>query len=101
MADEKIDATDEQTEDYDSLVINYEDGTTENCEVLGLFDCEDNTYIALLPESDEDSVYLYGYVEHEDDTFSLVDIEDDELFARVAAAYEELLEGDDEDEDAE
>ena len=53
-------------------------------------------------EEDETSVYLYGYNEHEDGTFSLADIEDDEEFAAVSEMYENLMdEGEDEDEDSE
>ena len=91
---------DESIEDFESpeyLTLDYEDGTSERCEVLGIFDCNDKEYVALVPESDDDSVYLYGYDEHEDGTFSLLDIDDDEEFAAVTEVYESLMSDDEED----
>lgn len=95
MADEHTTPTDESIEDVESsefVTLEYEDGTSERCEVLGIFDCDEKEYIALVPESDDDSVYLYEYQEHDDGTFSLADIADDEEFARVEAIYDELTE---------
>lgn len=82
-----------ETPEY--LTLDYEDGTSERCEVLGIFACGEREYVALVPESDDESVYLYAYDEHEDGTFSLLDIEDDEEFAAVSAVYEDLM-GDEE-----
>lgn len=105
--------TDETLEDVESsefITLEYEDGTSERCEVLGIFDCNDKEYVVLVPDSDDDSVYLYEYQEHDDGTFSLADIADDEEFAAVEATYEELMEEDpgyddvdvdEDDEDAE
>lgn len=95
MADEHTTPTDESIEDVESsefVTLEYEDGTSERCEVLGIFDCDEKEYIALVPESDDDSVYLYEYQEHDDGTFSLADIADDEEFARVEAIYDKLTE---------
>lgn len=95
---ENLDANDlpeEETGEF--ITLDYEDGTTERCEVMGIFELDDVEYIALVPESDDGCVYLYVYEEHEDGTFSLGDIADDELFAQVAEAYESLIDEDDVD----
>lgn len=90
MADETFDEMEEETAEY--LTLDYDDGTSERCEVLGIFDLDGAEYIALVPESDDESVYLYGYEEHEDGSFDLIDIDDDNLFEKVAAEYERLME---------
>lgn len=104
MAEDKI-TVEEDVESAEFITLEYEDGSSERCEVLGIFDVNDKEYVALAPEADETSVYLYGYEEHEDGTFSLGDIEDDEEFAAVSEMYESLmdedLDDDDEDEDGE
>lgn len=81
----------EEVESSEFITLDYEDGTSERCEVLGIFDCGEREYAALAPESDDGSVYLYGYDEHEDGTFSLADIDDEEEFEAVSATYERLM----------
>ena len=49
-------------------------------------------YIALAPEEDQESLYLYGYVEHDDGSNDIVPIEDDAEFDAVAAEYQSLME---------
>lgn len=103
MAEDK-NTFEEDVESAEFITLEYEDGTSERCEVLGVFDVEEKQYVALAPEEDETSVYLYGYNEHEDGTFSLADIEDDEEFAAVSEMYESLMDegdADDENEDSE
>lgn len=100
MAEDKI-SVDEDVETGEFITLEYEDGTSERCEVLGIFDVDDKEYVALAPEADETSVYLYGYDEHEDGTFSLADIEDDEEFAAVSEMYESLMDEDADDDDSE
>ncbi len=57
---------------------------------MGIFDVEDKEYIALLPDDGTDDVYLYGYKEISDEEFELIDIEDDDEFEKVSAAFSEL-----------
>ncbi len=95
--DSNFDAVPEDDfDDADYITLEYEDGGTEHCEVLGLFGCGKKEYIALVPESDDECVYLYEYDEHDDGTFALIDIEDDDEFAKVSAAYEQIMEEEDE-----
>ena len=94
MAEDK-NTFEEDVESAEFITLEYEDGTIAAAA---------DKRIALAPEEDETSVYLYGYNEHEDGTFSLADIEDDEEFAAVSEMYESLMDegdADDEDEDSE
>ncbi len=50
--------------DIEMIDITYDDGTECNCEVIARFDVDGITYIALLPEDDEDSdIIVYRYAE--------------------------------------
>ena len=75
MAEDK-NTFEEGVESAGVITLEYEDGTSERCEVLGVFDVEEKQYVALAPEEDETSVYLYGYNEHEAGTFPRADLED-------------------------
>ena len=59
MAEDK-NTFEEDVESAEFITLEYEDGTSERCEVLGVFDVEEKQYVALAPEEDETSVYLYG-----------------------------------------
>lgn len=92
----------EDMEGYDTMNLTFDDGSEASCIVLGIFEVEDKTYIALLPENEEDGedVYLYGYKEISEDEVELLDIEDDEEFEKVSEKFDELfLEEDDSFED--
>ncbi len=77
--------------DEEKITLEFEDDTKVDCEILGVFEYEDQEYIALVPDDDSDDVYIYGYKENEDDTFELVDIEDDALFEAVAAEFDKII----------
>lgn len=89
MADDVKNSADNAEEDY--LTLKFDDGTELECEIIGVFDVGDKDYIALLPEGDGEDIYLYEYVEYEDDSFELLDIEDDAEFDRVAAEFDKLI----------
>ena len=59
---------------------------------MGVFEFEGNDYIALIPDDDTDDVYIYGYREVGEDEFEIVDIEDDELFEKVVAEFDAIME---------
>lgn len=103
MAEDK-NTFEEDVESAEFITLEYEDGTSEPLRGRASSTSRRSQYVALAPEEDETSVYLYGYNEHEDGTFSLADIEDDEEFAAVSEMYESLMDegdADDEDEDSE
>jgi len=74
--------------DEDILTLEFDDGTEEECGILGVFDALDKEYIALNPLGTED-VFLYGYKEYEED-FELIDINDEEEFKKVVEEFEKL-----------
>ena len=76
-------------EEDDIMTLEFDDGTEEECGILGVFDALGKEYIALNPLGTED-VYLYGYKEYEED-YELIDITDEELFKKVAHEFEEIM----------
>lgn len=71
------------------MILEFENGETAECDIVCLFEVDDQTCIVLLNKED-DEVLFYGYKEVED-TFELYDLSDDE-FDAAAKAFEELLE---------
>ena len=87
-----------EPEEAMSVEIELEDGTVVNCEVLTILTVAGNDYIALLPEGQEDKdeadVWFYGYSENPDDPNEepvLSYIEDDDVYEKVADAFDEYL----------
>ena len=76
--------------ELDIITLEFDDDSKIDCEILGIFEYEGTEYIALLPLDDSEDVYIYGYKEGED-SFELLDIEDDALFEKVAAELESIL----------
>lgn len=68
-----------------------EDGKETEFEVIATFDVEDVEYAALLPLEGEEEVYLLKIVYDDNEDMMLVNIEDDEEFSDVAAAYEAII----------
>ena len=83
MADKKgYDAGVDTEEDY--ITLEFDDGTSVECEIMGIFDAEGKEYIALIPDDGTDDVYIYGYKEVGEDEYDLVDIDDAEFEIAVA-----------------
>lgn len=73
-----------------TMTLVLDDGSELKCTVIDIFDLdEDRAYIALLPIGEEE-VLLYKYVENEDESFELLNIESDEEFEEVENAFFEL-----------
>ncbi|WP_308533957.1 DUF1292 domain-containing protein [uncultured Peptoniphilus sp.] len=83
----------EEMEGYDTLTLTFDDGSEAKCLVLGIFEVEEKTYIALLPEDeiDGEDVYLYAYNEISEEEVELLDIQDDDEFEKVSAKFDELF----------
>lgn len=77
-------------QEEDIITLDFEDGTSFQCGIMGIFDCEGKDYIALEALDGTEEVYLYGYRETADD-FDLLDIEDEATFEKVAAEFESLM----------
>ena len=92
MAEDKnVNVTPELDEEPEIITLEFDDNTTINCEIMGVFDFEDKDYIALIPQNGTDDVYIYAYQEYDDGSFELMDIEDDALFAKVAREFDEIM----------
>lgn len=79
-----------------SVTIELEDGEELECEILTIFEIEDQDYIVLSPleENDDEEdhiVYIYRYFEDAEGNPSLENIEDDEELEMVEEVFEQLL----------
>lgn len=72
------------TEDEDYITLEFDDGTSVECEIMGIFDAAGKEYIALIPDDGTDDVYIYGYKEVGEDEYDLTDITDEEFEIAVA-----------------
>jgi hypothetical protein len=79
-----------QPDESEFITLEFDDGLTVECEIMGVFDFEGKEYIALIPDDGSDDVYIYGYKEVSDDEFELIDIVDDDEFERVIEEFEQL-----------
>ena len=79
--------------DHDQVTLTLEDGSEVVCDIIAVFPCGEKEYIALLPENsgEEGEVYLYQFIQNDDDEIELVNIEDDEEFDAVSDAFDEFL----------
>lgn len=79
------------------VTLDMDDGTQVECEILTIFDVNDQDYIALLPldedgeENEEGTVYIYRYFEDEDGNPSIENIASDEEFEAVEERFDEFL----------
>lgn len=111
MNEEMNNILNEEEEEASTVTLTYDDGTEEECIVMDIFSVEElgeQEYIALLSipenleeiESDEveSEVMIYRYQELENDEISLDTIEDENEAGIVAAAFEALLDAEEEEE---
>ena len=99
MADEKnLNEEDQEM----TVTLTLDDDSEIECVVLTIFTAGEREYIALLPmegaDSEEGEVYLYRYIETEDGTPILDNIEDDDEYEIVADAFDEMLDDQEYDE---
>ena len=93
-------------EEMPTLDITLEDGTEMVCSVVGTYDVDEVSYIALVEEND-DQVMIYRFEESEETTeegkslIDLINIEDDEEFDLASEAFFQLFVGEDEEEEEE
>jgi len=81
-------------EDHEYITLEFEDGVSVACAVLGVFEAEGRDYIALLDE-DANEVYFYRYLQADEDHYEIGDIETDEEFDAVSATFDEVFDMDD------
>lgn len=84
-------------QDMDTMTLELDDGTEQECVVLTIFAVREKQYIALLPmndagEVDDDAlIYLYIYQESEDGEIQLNQIEDDAEYEEVSEYLDSAL----------
>jgi uncharacterized protein YrzB (UPF0473 family) len=78
------------------ITIEYDDGTVKEWAVVGVFDAEGREYIALLDE-DTEEIYLYRYIQTDEDSYDIDEIPTDEEFDMAYDVFEEILEEKEED----
>jgi len=83
----------------DVITLTLEDDKDVECAVLGIFDVEEVEYIALLPNDSED-VFIYLYQEDAEGNVNLENIESQEDFDKVSAVFLELIEEEENEEEA-
>ena len=88
----------EDEQDYiQTVMLELEDGSTEECEVLEVLEIDGKEYIALLPLEKEE-YYIYGFKSHGDE-IEIINIEDSEEFEKVVNAFDEYFNEEDDDFD--
>lgn len=82
--------------DSKTVVIEFDDDTSIECEIIGTFEVDDKEYVALLAQDGSEEILLYGVKEsdNEDEDIELIDIEDEEEFKKAAEVLDSLLEDD-------
>lgn len=81
------------------VTLELDDGEVE-CQILTIFEVDDQDYIALMPlnpdgsEPDEGEVYLYRYAEDEEGLPQISNITDEEEYEAVADRFDEMLDDD-------
>ena len=94
--------------EIDTVTLTLEDDTELECAILAIYPAGDRSYIALMPmdedgELEEDSdVLLYRYIDNgEDEEPELENIEDDDEYELAADAFDELLDEEEFEDEAE
>lgn len=79
------------------VTLSLDDGSEVECDILTIFNIDEQDYIVLLPldengnENAEGEVFIYRYFEDEEGNPSLENIESDEEYEIVADRFDELL----------
>jgi uncharacterized protein YrzB (UPF0473 family) len=85
-----------------NVTLTLDDGTDMECEVLCIFPVGEKDYIALVPvdrTDDEDSeIFLYQFIEHDNDEIELLNIENDDEFEAVSDAFDEMMDSEEFDD---
>lgn len=92
MADKnQINPETTEMDEQDIITLEFDDDTAVDAEVIGVFDVGDKEYIALAPLDGTDDVYIYGYKDNDDETFELIEVEDEEEFNAAVSEFDKLM----------
>lgn len=93
---------DHDHEEHMNVTLTLDDGKEIECAVLSIFPVAEKDYIALIPvdseEAEESEIFLYQFIEHDDDEIELLNIDDDDVFEAVSDAFDELMDSEDFDD---
>ena len=73
------------------VTLDLDDGSQLECQILTIFDVDNQTYIALVPVDNDEEVIFYRYFEDEEGNPSLENIDSDDEFDAVSDRFDELL----------
>lgn len=82
-----------------TVTLELENGEDLVCPIIDIFEIDGKEYIALL-HPEEELALLYGFVEHDDESIELTEIVSDEEYEKVSAAFTELMNEEDEEDEA-
>ena len=73
------------------VTLDLDDGSQLECQILTIFDVDNQNYIALVPVDIDEEVIFYRYFEDEEGNPSLENIDSDDEFDAVSDRFDELL----------
>ena len=73
------------------VTLDLDDGSQLECQILTIFDVDNQNYIALVPVDNDEEVIFYRYFEDEEGNPSLENIDSDDEFDAVSDRFDELL----------
>ena len=73
------------------VTMDLDDGSQLECQILTIFDVDNQNYIALVPVDNDEEVIFYRYFEDEEGNPSLENIDSDDEFDAVSDRFDELL----------
>ena len=73
------------------VTLDLDDGSQLECQILTIFDVDNQDYIALVPVDNDEEVIFYRYFEDEEGNPSLENIDSDDEFDAVSDRFDELL----------
>ena len=73
------------------VTLDLDDGSQLECQILTIFDVDNQNYIALVPVDNDEEVIFYCYFEDEEGNPSLENIDSDDEFDAVSDRFDELL----------
>jgi uncharacterized protein YrzB (UPF0473 family) len=82
----------DQKDEKEYLTLSFDDGEDVEYEVLRVIDVEEKTYIVMVPETDQDSIEIFGLEDVDDDpeTEEIIMIDDDEEYMKVVNALRDM-----------
>ena len=73
------------------VTLDLDDGSQLECQILTIFDVDNQNYIALVPVDNDEEEIFYRYFEDEEGNPSLENIDSDDEFDAVSDRFDELL----------